>query len=53
MIKIIKKRENKNVLIEEKNYEDLMIYSTRYVDRKLEKILSLYYHDLMNKWRKY
>ena len=31
----------------EKNYKDLTIYFTRYVHRKLIKMLSLYCHELM------
>ena len=42
-----KKLETKNILIDKKNYEDLMIYFTRYVHKKSIKILSLHYHELM------
>ena len=44
---IAKKLETKNILMNEKNYKDLTIYFTRYVHRKLIKMLSLYCHELM------
>ena len=36
-----KKLENKNISIDEKNYKDLVIYFTRYVQSKPIKMLSL------------
>ena len=44
-----KKLDTKNIFIDKKNYKDLMIYFTRYVHRKLIKMLSLRYHELMGK----
>ena len=44
-----KKLDTKNIFIDKKNYKDLMIYFTRYVHRKLIKMLSLHYHELMGK----
>ena len=44
-----KKLDTKNIFIDKKNYKDLMIYFTRYVHRKLIKVLSLHYHELMGK----
>ena len=41
--------EIRTLLIDEKNYKDLMIYFTRYVHSKSIKILSLYYHKLIGK----
>ena len=41
-----KKLETKNILIDEKNYKDFVIYFTRYVYRKSIKILSLHYHEI-------
>ena len=41
-----KKLETKNILINEKHYMDLVIYSTRN-DRVKIIMLSLYYHELM------
>ena len=32
-----------------KNYEDLVIYFTRYVHSKMRKMLSLNYHEFMGK----
>ena len=46
------KLETKNVLINEKNYKDLMICFTRYVHSKSIKTLSLYYHGLIGKFKK-
>ena len=43
------KIETKNVLIDEKNYKDLVIYFSRYVHSKSMKILSLEYDELMGK----
>ena len=42
-----KKIEPKNILIDETNYKDLTIYFTRYVNKKLIKVLRLRYHELM------
>ena len=39
--------ETKNILIDQKHYKDLMIYFTRYAHKKLIKMLSLHYHELM------
>ena len=39
--------ETKNISIDQKNYSDLVIYSTWYHHRKSTKLLSLYYHELM------
>ena len=47
-----KKLETKYILIDEKNYKDVVVYFTRYVHNKSIKILSLYYHELMGKIRK-
>ena len=44
-----KKLETKNILIDEKNYSDLVIYFTVYVHSKSMKMLSLYYHELTGK----
>ena len=44
-----KKLETKNMLINEKNYKDLVNYFTRNVCRKSIKMLSLHYHELMGK----
>ena len=41
--------DTKNILIDKKNYKDLTIYFTRYVHRKLIKMLSLHYHEVMGK----
>ena len=38
-----------NILIDKKNYKDLTIYFTRYVNSKSIKMLSLHYHELMGK----
>ena len=43
------KREVKNILINEKNYKALVIYFARYDPGKLIRMLSLYYHELMEK----
>ena len=45
----VKKLETKNILIVEKKYQDLKIYSTRYVQRKSIKMLSLNYYELIGK----
>ena len=47
------KLETINILINEKNYKDLFIYFTRYDHQKSIKILSLYYHELVEKIEKY
>ena len=44
-----KKIETKNILIDEKNYKDLMTYFTRYIHSNSIKMLSLHYHELMGK----
>ena len=44
-----KKRETKSILIDEKNYTNLVIYFTIYVHSKSIKMLSLYYHELTGK----
>ena len=44
-----KKLKTKNILMDEKNYENLVIYFTRYVGSKSVKMLSLHYHELMRK----
>ena len=44
-----KRLQTKNILIDEKNYKDLVIYFTRYVHSKSIKMLSLHYHKLMGK----
>ena len=46
--KFIKKKEleTKNILIDQKNSKDLLIYFTRYIHTKLIKILILYYYEL-------
>ena len=41
--------ETENILIDEKNYKDLVIYFTKYVSSKSIKILSLHYYELMGK----
>ena len=43
-----KKLETKNILFDEKSYKDLGIYFTRYVHRKLIKMLSLHFCIVMN-----
>ena len=45
----VKKIAIKNVLMDEKNYKDLVIYFTRYVHSKSIKIFSLNYYELMGK----
>ena len=44
-----KKLEIKIILIDKKNYQDLVTYFTRYVHSKAIKMLSLYYYRLMGK----
>ena len=46
---ISEKLETKNILMDEKNYENLVLYLTNYVSSKSKKILSLYYHRVMEK----
>ena len=46
---IAKKLETKHILMDVKNYKDLTIYFTRYIHRKLIKMLSLHCHELMEK----
>ena len=38
--------ETKNILTDEKHYEDLVIFSTKFDYGKLMTMLSLYYHEL-------
>ena len=40
-----KKLETKNILINKKNYKDLVIYFTRYDDGKSIRILNLYFNE--------
>ena len=42
-----KKLETQNILIAEKNYNDLVINFPRYVHSKSTKMLRLHYHELM------
>ena len=44
-----KKLKTKNILINEKNYNDLVIYFTIYFHSKAIKMLSPYYYELMEK----
>ena len=44
-----KKLETKNILIDDENYKDLVIYFTRYVYSKSIKLLSLHCHELIGK----
>ena len=44
-----KKLGTKKILFDEKNFKDLVIYFTRFVHRKLIKMLSLHYHELIGK----
>ena len=41
--------ETENILTNKKNYKDLAISFTRYVHSKSIKVLSLHYHELMEK----
>lgn len=43
------KKQTNIVLIDEKIYTDFIIYFTRYNHRKSLRMLSLYYHKLMEK----
>ena len=43
------KEETENILISEKNYKNLVIYFTSYVDSKQTKMLSLNHDELMGK----
>ena len=43
------KLQTKNILIDEKNYADLVNYFTRYNHRKQIRMLILYYHELIGK----
>ena len=43
----MKKLEIKNILIDEKNYKDFVIYFARYAYKKSKKMLHLHYHELM------
>ena len=43
----VKKLETKNILIDEKNNNDLTIYFTRHVHSKSIKMFSLHYHEFM------
>ena len=49
----VNKLETKNVLINEKNYKDLVIYFTRYDCWKSVKMLSLHYHESLGKLEEY
>ena len=44
-----KKLETKNILFNEKNYKDLIIYFTRYDLGKSIRMLCQYYHELVGK----
>ena len=44
-----KKLETKNILVDQKNYKDFTIYFSRYVHGKSLKMLSLHYHESMEK----
>ena len=44
-----KKLKTKNILINEKNYNDLVIYFATYFHSKTIKMLSPYYYELMEK----
>ena len=41
--------ETENILTDKKNYKDFAISFTRYVHSKSIKMLSLHYHELMEK----
>ena len=45
----VKKLETTNILIDDKNYKDLLIYFSRYVHSKSIKMSTLYYYELMRK----
>ena len=47
------KIETKNILIDQKNFKDLVIYLTRYVNCKPIKMINLYYHELREKIEKH
>ena len=49
----VKKLDTKIFLIDEKQYQDFVIYFTRYDRCKTITILSLYYHELMGRIREY
>ena len=44
-----KKVETKNILVDKKNYEDMIIYFIKYFHSKSIKMLNLHYHELMGK----
>ena len=44
-----KKLETKNILIDKENYKDLTIYFIRHFHSMAIKMLSLHYHELMEK----
>ena len=44
-----KRLETKNILINQKNYKDLVIYFTRYGLKNSIKLLRLYYNELLGK----
>ena len=48
-----KRLETKNILINQKNYKDLVICFIRYVHSKSIKMLSLDYHELMGMIEEY
>ena len=45
--------ETSNIKTNEKNYKDLVIYFTRYVHKKSIKMLSLHYHELIEKFEEH
>ena len=45
--------KTKKILINEKNYKDLKNYFTRYVDKKLIKMLSLHCYELIGNSEKH
>ena len=42
-----KKLETKTILIDDRNYENMEIYFTRYIHCKSIKILTLHFHELI------
>ena len=44
-----KKLETGNILIDKKDYKNLVIYFTRYVQSKLIKMLILHYHEFIGR----
>ena len=45
----LEKLETENLLIDEKNYKDLLTYFINYVNSKSLKMLSLHHYQLMGK----